>query len=141
MLLPELKKSPINERKFMIPSTKEEWNLLKETLILCKVEDSPETWTFILSQLQGIKMPDLDYDIETLIAYYKRWKIAKVLQDEKAVYIEELQVKLKEKMESFALANPGVADEGTSPSTGSDILPIGTQHPEGELPGVPETQT
>jgi len=100
------------------------------------LEDKPETWTFILSQLQGIKQPLLRGDMRELVAYYKRWKIAAVLQAEKLVYIQELNAKL----EALARAQVEAKDDGTTPpqpDTGSDVLG-GTSHTEGLLPPLPE---
>lgn len=105
-----------------LPETKQEWEKIKASFLKMKdVEDIPETWTFILSQLQGVKMPELEFDPKIIWAHYKRWKIAKVLQDEKTVYIAELQAKLKKLMEEQG--------DGTSVHAGASDL-------KGELPGL-----
>lgn len=104
-----------------MPESKTEWEWLKD-LFLNKfgVEDTPETWTFIISQIQNVKMPELTFMPETIHAHYKRWKIAKVLQDEKTVYITQLQDKLN------ALLAKGDEVNGS--------LPDGTPEPQSEVP-------
>ena len=124
--------------KFLIPETKEEWEALKALLIEKGLEDSPETWTFILSQLQGVKMPELSTTMSELTAHYKRWKIAKLLQDEKAVYLSQLQDKLKQKMEELIKLEK--ENEGASPSDISSELPVGAQHIPGDMQELSEAK-
>lgn len=122
-----------------LPETKQEWEKIKKYFLSKhKIEDSPETWTFILSQLQNTKMPDLDFKYEVVFAHYKRWKIAKVLQDEKTVYIQELEAKLKAQME--LMAQQGEGHEGASPSEHTEHMPDGSHHFEGELPPLPDLE-
>lgn len=132
------KDSNVSLRK--IPETKEEWEEIKAEFILScpDIEDSPETWTFILSQLQGVKMPELFFDYNVIYAYYKRWKIAKLLQDEKAVYIQELEVKLKDKFE--ALAKLQAEEQALNGNGSSPELPSGTQDIRSSLQGVSEDE-
>lgn len=108
------------QEMFFIPETKEEWQGLKDFLIERKLEDKPETWTFILSQLQGVQMPVLTMRLTLLIAAYKRWKIAAVLQAEKLVYLQELEAKLRDKLEEVAKQNEGAPqqEEWTHPIGG-----------------------
>jgi hypothetical protein len=98
---------------FKLPESKEEWAELK--LYLSKdIKDTPEDWLFILNQLQNTKMPEIQVNIEHLINSYRRWKIAAVLQDEKLVYMKEIQAKLEQKAQEMAKED-GATDvpEGT----------------------------
>lgn len=116
-----------------LPETKEEWEKLKHRFLsLPDVDDTPETWTFVLSHLQGIKMPAVYFDMQDVWLHYKRWKISKVLQDEKVVYIQMLQDKLNEKMKEMAkeLGNEGI------PSSGEQ-MPSGSPDSEGIVPLLP----
>lgn len=90
------KPEPYLEVKMHLPKNKDEWEVIKQEFLNLDLEDKPETWTFIISQLQNTKMPELSFDYETVLNHYKRWKIAEVLQKEKLVYIEQLKDKLKE---------------------------------------------
>lgn len=95
-----------------LPENKEEWEVIKLKFAkLACLEDTPETWTFILSQLQNTKMPELTFDYTSVINHYKRWKIAEVLQKEKMIYLQQLQDKLKDKIEAL-----GEPENGSSSS-------------------------
>lgn len=119
-----------------LPETKEQWEKLKHKFLsLPDVEDSPETWTFVLSHLQGIKMPLIYFDMQDVWLHYKRWKIAKVLQDEKVVYIQALQAKLDEKMKEMIKE---LGSEGT-PSSGEQVS-SGSSNSEGVVPTLPVSQ-
>jgi len=117
-----------------IPDTKEGWESLKAHLMQEHgLEDSPETWTFVLSQLQGVKMPQLIVNIIDIVNFYKRWKISEVLQKEKTIYIEALQSKLEKAIKEAQ----EVAGEGATPS--SDV-PSGSQQPEGIVQTLPDAK-
>lgn len=107
-----------------LPETKPEWDLVKQQFIDIGVEDQPESWTFILSQLQNTKMPDLEFDYTYVFNHYKRWKLAEVLQTEKMGYVEELQAKveasLQAQREAQALQQQQDAEANGSSSPVSD---------------------
>lgn len=119
-----------------LPENKQEWEIFKAEFIEMGLEDAPETWTFVLSQLQNTKMPELQFDPKNVLAHYKRWKIAKVLQDEKAVYIAQLQDKLKAKLESLEkeMSNEGASSQ----QAGAGPLREGAPDIQGDVPGLPE---
>lgn len=120
-----------------IPDTLEKWEAIKKQFLeIYKVEDAPETWTFVLSQLQNVKMPELEFSAYDIWAHYKRWKIAKVLQDAKTVYIGELEAKLKEKLE--ALAKQEAETNGSpSPAEHPEHMSSGAFYSEGDVPALP----
>lgn len=120
---------------FFLPENKQEWESLKKYLLheYKDMEDSPETWTFILSQIQGVKMPNLTMQTQVLYAYYKRWKIAKVLQDEKTVYIKQLEDKLREKIEALQSEAKNEGNASSNEADSGDVQ-CGPSHSEGELP-------
>lgn len=116
-----------------LPETKEQWELIKEQFLTMKdIEDTPETWTFILSQLQGTKMPELMFDTDLVWHHYKRWKIATVLQNEKQVYIEQLKAKLIEGVQRAL---------GKEHGESSPDVPEGSFHSEGDVPALPILET
>lgn len=120
------------QSKIYIPETKEEWEALKDLLIFdYGLEDKPETWTFVLSHLQGVKMPVLTILVRDIVDHYKRWKIAAVLQTEKMVYIEQLKDKLNKCMEA-------VASNGSTPS--GEQVQSGASDSEGIVPILPTPQ-
>jgi len=121
-----------------LPESKKEWEKIKTTFKKKGIEDTPEAWTFVLSQLQNTKMPELKFSYENVIAHFKRFKIAKVLQDEKTVYLMELQRKAEEKIK--ALTEEMGKDEGISPSEHTEHMQDGTHHSEGELPPLPDSE-
>jgi hypothetical protein len=83
--------------EFNLPETKEQWLELKAILInTYGLIDEPQTWTLVLSKIQGVPMPELTMSFLTLVGHYKRWKIAGVLQAEKLVYIKQLEDRLTE---------------------------------------------
>lgn len=118
-----------------LPQTKAEWEKFKEYFLDAyqDVDDMPETWTFILSQLQGVKMPELDFDPYEIYRHFKRWKIAKVLQDEKIVYLAQLQDKLKEKIEALQKAE---AEKNGEPSLSEHSEHVSSESPDiqGDVP-------
>lgn len=111
-----------------LPENKESWERIKRLFLTLGVEDVPESWTFILSQLQNTKMPELMFNYINVFSYYKRWKIAKVIQDEKAVYIQLLEDKLKAHMD--AIKSQGDGENGASDI---ELLPIGAPDHQSEL--------
>ena len=114
-----------------IPESKEEWEDVKTRFLnTFKLKDDPSTWTFILSQLQNVKMPELSFSPNSVFDHYKRFLIAKVLQDEKTVYIEELKRKLESAFNELKEAN------GTS-SPDTDSVPERSFHSEGDVPSLP----
>lgn len=124
--------------KFFLPENKEQWEAVKKRFMDTGIEDTPESWTFILSQLQNTKMPELVTSFNFIINHYRRWKIAKVLQDEKTVYIAALQDKLKEKIEAMTKEMAGA--EPTSEPDHVNDLPIGPLNSEGPVPRLPEAE-
>lgn len=113
-----------------LPETTKEWESIKKLFLKKKgIEDTPETWTFVISQLQGTKMPELEFDLEDIWKHYKRWKIAKVLQDEKMVYIAQLEAKLKSQIEAM---NEGISSHAD--------MREGSLDPERELSTMSATQ-
>ncbi len=122
-----------------LPETKKEWETIKKMFLKkFRVEDSPETWTFILSQLQNTKMPELEFKPEFVFAHYKRWKLTKILQDEKTVYIQALQTKLEEKIKAFN--DKEAENERTSQSEHTEHLLNGAFHSEGDVPPLPANE-
>lgn len=122
-----------------LPETPEQWEKIKKEFIKkFRVEDTPETWTFLLSQLQNTKMPELEFDYTIVHNHYKRYKIAKLLQDEKQVYLKALQDKLEQKVKAFN-EQQGLVNEGTSPQSGNDVS-IGSHDIERVMSGLPETE-
>jgi len=123
-----------------LPETPEQWEKIKKEFIKkFRVEDTPETWTFVLSQLQNTKMPELEFDYTNVYNHYKRYKIAEVLQKEKVVYLQELQSKLEEKVKAFN-EQQGLGDEGTSPRELGGDVSGGSLDSQGILSGVPEAE-
>lgn len=123
-----------------IPETREEWLEVKAMFIKrYEVEDEPPSWLFILSQIQGTKMPDLAFEPNNVFKHYKRWKIGKMLHDERAVYMAELETKLEEKI---AEVQKEIEREGAaSPQGSAGDVSIGTPPSEAELPRLPENET
>lgn len=121
----------------MLPTTKEGWESVKRDFLKnFAVEDTPETWTFILSQLQNTKMPELEFDPALIWQHYMRWKIAKVLQDEKTVYIKQLEDKLREHLTATE-----AQDEGTSlPADSSEPMQCGSFCAQGDVPPLSTDQ-
>lgn len=123
--------------KWNLPETKEEWEEVKRAFKeQYRVEDTPETWTFIISQLQNTKMPELEFSMDEVFKHYMRWKIAKVLQDEKTVYIKQLEDKLREHLKATEAQN-----EGTSlPADSSEPMQCGSFCAQGDVPPLPTDQ-
>lgn len=119
-----------------IPSTKEEWESIKKELIESyRLEDKPETWTFVLSQIQGVTMPELQFSLPRIVAFYRRWKIAAVLQAEKAVYIQALEDKLRAELE--ARANEGTPSQEDGAGSVRDMPEGASDLPRG-MQSMPE---
>lgn len=86
--------------EFHLPHTKEEYEIIKRTLIdKYGLIDEPQTWVFVISQIQNVKMPDLCGSYDSIVSHYKRWKIGAVLQDQKNIAIQAFEAILKEKTE------------------------------------------
>lgn len=88
---------------FNLPNSKEEWEVIKSIFLRdYGIIDEPQSWLFILSQIQNVKMPELSTSYQTITAYYKRWKIGAILQDQKTIELEKLNAILEEKVKALA---------------------------------------